>query len=301
MDYIDYYKVLELDKNCTPADIRKAYRRLARKYHPDLNPNDKNAKANFQKINEANEVLSDPEKRMKYDQFGGDWQHAEQYQQAAGDQRRQRRPDAGSYQPSGFEDHDFSDFFESMFGAGRTSGRRSQARFKGQDFSATLELDIRDAFQTHKRTLTVNGKNIRLTIPAGVEDGQTIKIAGHGAEGENGGPNGDLYLTFAIQNNTPFVRNGENLYKTEKIDLYSAVLGGEVMVETFDNPVKLSLKPGTQGGTKVRLKGKGFPVYRKEGQSGDLIITFQVQTPVNLTEKEKALFSELQKLSGYGK
>jgi curved DNA-binding protein len=296
MEFIDYYKVLEIKKDASENDIKKAYRKMARKYHPDVNPNDTAAQKKFQEINEANEVLSDPEKRKKYDQYGKDWKHADSFEQ----QRQQRQQQSRSYgggQGFGGGQEDFSDFFESMFSGQRS---RQQARYSGQDFNATLELELRDVYQSHQQTLAVNGKNIRLTIPSGVENGQTIKIAGHGGPGANGGPNGDLFITFAIANNTGFRREGAHLYKDVTIDLYTAVLGGDVTVDTMDGKVKLAVKPETQNGTKVKLKGKGFAIYKKDGQYGDLYITFQVQVPTGLTEKEKELFRELSKLKQDG-
>ncbi|MFZ4563594.1 MAG: DnaJ C-terminal domain-containing protein [Bacteroidales bacterium] len=300
MEYIDYYKILEIDKGASIADIKKAYRRLARKYHPDLNPNDKTSKTKFQQINEANEVLSDPEKRSKYDKYGNDWKHAEEFEKA-GPQRGQYRSSPGRQQDAGnFSQGDFSDFFESMFGRTPGGKRGGQVKYRGQDFNAELQLNLEDVYKTHKRTLTVNGKNIRLTIPAGVENGQTIKIAGHGSQGLNGGPNGDLYITFSIANHTKFKREGNNLYANVEIDLYTAVLGGEITVDTFDGMVKLQVKPGTQSGSKVKLKGKGFPVYKSEGEFGDLYLTYQMKVPVNLTQKEKDLFKELSKIHHHG-
>lgn len=298
MEFIDYYKVLELTKEAKEDDIKKAYRRLARKYHPDLNPNDANAKKKFQQINEANEVLSDPEKKKKYDKYGKDWQHAEHFEKA-GHQRTQQTHRQGNF--NDFDGDDFSDFFSSMFGSGKTGGGRgTNIKYRGQDFNYELHLDLRDVYASHKQTLTVNGKNIRLTIPAGVENGQTIKIAGHGGEGINGGPNGDLYLTFSISNSTKFRREGNDLYATIEIDLYTAILGGEITVETFDGKVKLTVKPETQNDTKVKLKGKGFPVYKKENEFGDLYFTYKIKMPVNLSEKEKELFKELAKLKKHG-
>jgi curved DNA-binding protein len=293
--YIDYYKLLGVDKNATKEEIKKAYRKLARKYHPDLNPNDTNAKANFQQINEANEVLSDPEKRKKYDQYGKDWQHAEQFEKA---QQGQGQP-YGSYGTGQAEtrfEGDFSDFFESLFGGAARTGRSRQIKYRGEDYNAELHLDLLDAYETHKRTLTVNGQNIRITVPAGIENGQTIKIAGHGGPGINGGPNGDLYITFLVANNPKFKRLGNDLYTTAELDLYKAVLGGEIIIDTLKGKVKLKIKPETQNATKIKLKGKGFPVYKKEGQSGDLYITFSIVIPKNLTEKQKQLFNELSKL-----
>ena len=158
-------------------------------------------------------------------------------------------------------------------------------------------MNLTDVSKTHQQVLTVNGKNIRITIPAGVEDRQKIKIKGFGAAGINGGPNGDLYLSFRIINNTKFKRDGKDLYTNADIDLYTAVLGGDITVDTFDGKAKLSIKPGTQNGTKIRLKGKGFPVYKKEGEFGDLVITLNVKVPTNLTDKQKELFEQLSKLS----
>ena len=181
-----------------------------------------------------------------------------------------------------------------MFGgAGRRGGN---ATFRGQDFNAELQLDLKEVYTTHKRTLTVNGKNIRLTIPAGVKNGQEIKIKGKGGEGVNNGPNGDLIIRFNVANNTQFKRDKNNLYSTVNIDLYTALLGGEITVDTFESKVKLNVKPETQTGTKVKLKGKGFPVYKKEREFGDLYITYNVVLPTKLTDKEKDLFKELTKL-----
>ena len=295
MDFIDYYKVLGVAKNADDAEIKKAYRKLARKYHPDVNPNDAGAKKKFQEINEANEVLSDPEKRKKYDQYGKDWQHAEQFEQARQSQRQQR-PQYSSRGQEQFDESDFSDFFSTMFGGARQQTGRSQTKFKGQDYNAELQLELQDVYTTDKRTLTVNGKNIRLTIPAGVENGQTIKIAGHGAPGINGGPNGDLYITFNISNHSKFKRDGDNLHTSVNLPLYTAVLGGELTMDTLGGKLKLKVPPETQNNTKVKLKGKGFPVYKKEGHYGDLYVTYHIQIPTHLTEKEKALFNELSKL-----
>ncbi len=290
MEFIDYYKILGVDKNSSAEDIKKAYRKSARKLHPDLNPNDKDAHKKFQQINEANEVLSDSEKRKKYDQYGKDWQHADQFEQQ---QSRSRQQYAGSEQFSGDSDTDFSSFFESMFGG---AGRNSQAKFRGQDYNATLQLGLTDAMLTHQQTLTVNGKNIRITIPAGVENGQVIKLKGYGAPGANGGPAGDLYITFAIAPHPRFKRSGSDLYTTANIDLYTALLGGEYTLDTLDGKVKLKVNPETQSGTKIRLKGKGFPAYKKEGDTGDLYITYEVKLPTQLTEEQKALFTQLRNL-----
>lgn len=302
MAFIDYYKILGIDKNASAGDIKKAYRKLARKYHPDLNPSDKEAERKFKEINEANEVLSDPENRKKYDEHGKDWKHAEEFEKAKQQQRQyqggQQQNPFGNYGGGDFGGGDYSDFFESMFGGRSSSKGRtgSSVKYRGQDLNAELHLNLTDVYATQKRTLTINGKNIRLTIPAGVKNGQVIKIKGHGGEGINGGPKGDLNITFSIENNTKFKLDGDNLQTTVDLDLYNAILGGEITMATFDGKVKLKIAPETQNGTKVKLKGKGFPVYKKDGSFGDLYITYHIKMPKNLTEKEKQLFAELAKL-----
>jgi curved DNA-binding protein len=295
MPFLDYYKILGLNKTATDKDIKNAYRKLARKFHPDLNPNDANAKGNFQKINEANEVLSDPAKRKKYDQHGEDWKHADEYEKASQHQQKSSNSNSSRFS-TGQGEQDFSSFFQSMFGGEATGSRGSRAKYRGDDYNAELKLNLIDAYKTHQQTLTVNGKAIRITIPAGIENGQVIKISGHGGQGVSGGPNGDLYITFSITNHSRFKRLANNIYATEHINLYTAILGGEIEVETLNGRVKLYVKPETQSGSKVKLKGKGFPIYKSDGQFGDLYITYVVKIPTNLTEKQKGLFAELSKL-----
>ena len=296
MDFVDYYKLLGIEKSATPNEIRTAYRKLARKYHPDLNPHDKNAKKNFQQINEANEVLSDPEKRRKYDQYGRDWKHSDQFEKENHSQEQSSYSRGERYSGMRSEGN-FSDFFESMFGGAASAGRKQQVKYRGEDYNAELHLELTDAYKTHKQTLTVNGKRIRINIPAGIENGQTIKISGHGGRGANGGPDGDLFITFSIANHSGIKRLGNNLYTTVTLDLYTAVLGGEITIGTLNGQVKIKVKPETQNGSQFKLKGKGFPVYKNEGQFGDLYITYAVKIPTNLTEKQKVLFTELSELS----
>ena len=298
MAFIDYYKILGVDKNASADDIKKAYRKLARKYHPDLNPNDKEAHKTFQQINEANEVLSDPEKRAKYDQYGENWKHAEEYERARQAQGQGRTySDYGPEFSGEFSGNDFSDFFQSMFGNTAGKGRTGkQVKFRGEDYQAELQLNLKDAYHTHQQVLTVYGKNIRISIPAGIENGQVIRLRGHGGQGINGGPNGDLYITFHINEDSHFRRSGNDLYTTVSLDLYTAILGGELTIDTFSGKVKLKVKPETQNGTKIRLKAKGFPVYKQESQYGDLYVTYDIKLPTNLSEKEKELFTELSKL-----
>lgn len=294
MDYVDYYKILGVSKTATQDEIKNAYRKLARKLHPDLNPNDKNANKRFQEINEANEVLGDPDKRKKYDQYGKDWKHGEEFEKAR--QQRQSSGQGGGFGGFGgdFEGSDFSDFFSSMFGGGGQG--RSQARYRGQDYNAEMKINLSDAYTTKQETITVNGKNIRVTIPAGIENGQKLKLKGFGGEGRNGGPAGDLIITFSIINNTNFKRDGNDLFLNVDTDLYTAILGGEITIDTMSGKVKLKVAPETQNGTKIRLKGKGFPVYKKENTFGDLYITYNIKIPTGLSEKQKELFKELSKL-----
>jgi curved DNA-binding protein len=292
--FIDYYKTLGVEKNATQQEIKSAYRKLARKLHPDLNPNDKDAKRKFQEINEANEVLSDPEKRKKYDRYGENWKHSEEYKDSG--QYYEQASNAGrqEYQRT-FEGSEFSDFFESLFGGIGGTGKSRRVKFRGEDYNAELHLSLADSCETHQQTLTVNNKKIRITIPAGIENGQTIKIAGHGGEGINGAPNGDLYITFMIANDPKYKRLGNDLYTWVDLDLYTAVLGGEITIETLNGKVKLKVKPETQNGSKIKLKGKGFPVYKSKDQFGDLYITYKIKIPTGLTEKQKQLFYELSK------
>ncbi len=300
MEFIDYYKILGLEKGADDANIKKAFRKLARKYHPDLNPNDKTAKEKFQQINEANEVLTDPEKRKKYDKYGKDWKHAEEFDKAGSNREQYQRNPKSEFGNERYSEQDFSDFFESMFGGGTGFNNGKQTKFRGQDINAELELDLKEIYITRKKELNINGKNIRLTIPAGVENEQTIKIKGHGHGGINGGPNGDLYITFKISNATKFKRVGSDLYTVVDLDLYTAVLGDEITIDTFDGKVKIKVRAETQTDTKVKLKGKGFPVYKKEGEYGDLYVTYKIKLPAALTEKEIELFTALSKLRNNG-
>ena len=297
MAYIDYYKVLEVSKTASPEEIKKAYRKLARKYHPDLNPKDTSAHKKFQEINEANEVLSDPEKRKKYDEYGENWKHADQFEQASQQQGAGFGGAGYTYRNFGgagdFSGADYSDFFETLFGGGgRKSGKTSA--FKGQDYYGEVHLTLRQAAQTHQQTIEAGDKKLRITVPAGIANEQQIKLKGQGGPGADGAPAGDLYLTFILQPDPVFKRNGNDLYMDVNLDLYTAVLGGDWVINTMDGQIKMKVKPGTQPGSKARLKGKGFPVYKKSGEFGDLIVTYLVQIPTNLTEKQKQLFQDLQ-------
>ena len=310
MEYKDYYKVLGLEKNATPEQIKKAYRKLARQHHPDVNPDDKGAEQKFKELNEANEVLSDPEKRKKYDQFGADWQR---YQQQPGGGAGRSGPPGGGFDWSqytqggggGFggsggspfgEGEDFSDFFGSLFGNMGGGGGRSRRPGAGQDYQAELELSLEEAYQGGPRTITVNGKNLRLAIAPGVADGQTIRLRDQGGSGRNGGPPGALLITFRIRPDARYARTGDDLTQDVPVSLYKALLGGEQTVDTLSGPVKIKLKPETPNGTRLRLRGKGFPVYKKEGQFGDLYLRLSLTLPQHLSEEEKGLIQQLAAL-----
>jgi curved DNA-binding protein len=310
MDYKDYYKILGLEKTATTEQIKKAYRKLARQYHPDVNPNDATAEQKFKEINEANEVLSDPDKRQKYDQFGADYQRYEQ----AGAGGTGRGPGGfdwsqyaqgggqggfgGGGSPFGDED-DFSDFFSSMFGGmGGAAGSRSTRPGAGQDYQAELELTLEEAYHGGPRTITVQGKNLRITIHPGVADGQTIRLRDQGGPGRNGGPNGSLLITFRILPDARYARTGDDLTQDVPVSLYRALLGGSQTVETLSGTVKVTIKPESVNGTRLRLRGKGFPVYRQEGKFGDLYLRLNVQLPQHLTDQEKDLIKQLAQLRG---
>jgi curved DNA-binding protein len=302
MDYKDYYKVLGVDKNASTDQIKKAYRKLARQHHPDVNPNDAEAERKFKEVNEANEVLSDPDKRKKYDQFGADWQR---YQQQPGGGGRGGQPGSGfdwsqytqggdfggSSSPFG-DGGDFSDFFGSLFGnmGGRGTGGRPGT---GQDLQAELEIPLEEAYHGGPRTITVNGKSLRLNIAPGIADGQTIRLRDQGGPGRNGGPNGSLLITFRIAPDPRYVRSGHDLTQDVPVSIYTALLGGEQTVDTLSGPVKIKIKPETPNGTRLRLRGKGFPVYKQDGHFGDLYLRLNLTLPQNLTDQEKALFQQL--------
>lgn len=275
MAFIDYYKVLGVESNATQAEIKKAYRRLAKIYHPDKNGNSTEAKERFQEINEANQVLSDPEKRKKYDMYGENWKNAEEFES----QRREYRNSGGGYDFGGFGDFSrgsgnasgFSDFFEELFG-NRAYGTRG-----GKDIEATLSLKLRDIATTGKQTFSINGENIRITIPAGIPDGQRIRLKGHGKATPDG-HRGDLYITIRIEPDSTFTRNGNDLHTTVSTNVFTLILGGDIIVPTLQGNARVQIKPGTQPESMIRLKGKGLPLYKQPG-SGDLIVTIKCTIP----------------------
>ncbi len=298
MAFIDYYKVLGVERNATQEEIRKAFRRLVKKYHTDKNE-DPAAKQRFQEINEANQVLSDPEKRKKYDEYGEHWRHADEFEA----QRRQYGSGygGGGFDFGGFGDFsrsagnsgEFSDFFESLFGSRGFGGFGGSAPSKGRDLQTELQLTLHEISRTHKRVVTINGNSIRLTIPAGVTDGQKIRLKGQGGEAPAGGTRGDLYITFRIEADPLFRREGDNLHTTASTDLYTLLLGGEITVPTLDGSVRMQIKPGTQPSAKLRLRGKGLPQYNNEAAKGDLYVSLSLTLPT-LNDKQKELLREIK-------
>lgn len=297
MDYKDYYKILGLTKTATQSEIKKAYRKLAVKYHPDKNQGNKQSEEKFKEINEANAVLSDPEKRKQYDELGPNWQ---QFQQSGGGQSRSRqRPSGGQYTYQGdpsefFEgEGDFSDFFNSMFGG----AQRGTRKMKGQDYQALIELSLEEAYHGTSRILPLEGQKIRVTTKPGTADGQTLRIKGKGGPGMNGGPAGDLYLKITIPPHQVFKRDGNDLSIQKEIDLYTAILGGKTEVPTISGLVSITIAEGTQSGKRLRLKGKGMPIYGKKDAYGDLFVELVVKTPTQVSDKERELFVKLQQLN----
>lgn len=301
MEFIDYYKVLGVEKTASQEAIKKAFKKLARKYHPDLNAGDEAAKKKFQEINEANEVLSDPVKRTQYDKYGENWKHGEEMEAA---QKRQQQY-SRQYQDSGFQGGhsfeggfggaDFSDFFESLFGQQRQS-RGFESNLKGQDLNAEVELSLEQAAQTHAQVFNIHGKQVRITIPAGVGDGQKIKLKGYGSPGVQGAKAGDLYITFRILEHPKYLRKGDDIHMTEPLPLLTAILGGSQVVETLQGKLKINIAPLTQNESVIRLKNKGFPVYKQEGNFGDLYIQWKVELPSKMSPEEKELYEQLAQL-----
>ena len=308
MNFKDYYKSLGVDKNATTDAIKKEYRKLARKYHPDVNPNNKEAEEKFKEISEAYEVLSDPEKRKKYDELGADWKKYEQAGHPGGggfDWGRYQQQGGGQTYSSGdfegFGGGGFSDFFESIFGGSGGFGQQTRSRsaraFKGQNYETEVDLSLNEAYTGTSRMLrSSKGEQLKINIKPGVADGQTLRLAGKGGEGSGGGPNGDILIRVKILPDPNFLRKGDDLYKDQQVDLYTALLGGEITVNTMSGAIKMKLPPETQNGSNLRLRGKGFPRYGKTDEYGDLYLKIQVQLPKALTDKEKELLQQLSEL-----
>ena len=306
MTYKDYYRVLGVDRTATPADIKKAYRKLAVRYHPDKTKEDKAAEEKFKDINEANEVLSDPEKRKKYDQFGEDWKHYQEagaqpggfdwsrYATGGGGQARQMSREEFDAM---FGEEGVGDLFDLLFGQrGRQSRGRRSAVIKGEDLDAETTLSLEEAYHGATRPIRIGGQTIKVTMKAGIADEQVLRIPGKGGEGLNGGPNGDLYLTIKLAPHPEFERHGNDLYRDMAVDVYTAVLGGKAQVKTMNGMVKVDIPKGTQNGKTLRLRGLGMPVYGKKSEYGSLFVKVVIQIPQHLSEEEIDLFRKLAAL-----
>jgi curved DNA-binding protein len=308
MEYKDYYKILGVDKNASQDEIKKAYRKLAVKYHPDKNPGDKETESRFKEINEAHEVLSKPEKRKKYDELGENWNRFEQGGAYSGSNPfagfgRQQGESFYSNEDfndvfGGFGSSGFSDFFEAFFGSRGSSGRSGQRAqnfgFKGQDFQAELQLSLEEAYHGTSKFIQLQDEKIRLTIKPGAYEGQVLRIKGKGGKGSGAHNAGNLMVTVRLLPHPSFERNGNDLKVRHQISLFDAVLGGETKVKTMDGKVKIKIPAGTKNDKVLRIKGKGMPVYGQPDQFGDLLVQLQVQIPEKLTSTQKELFEKLR-------
>jgi curved DNA-binding protein len=312
MEYKDYYKILGVDKRASEREIKQAYRKLARQYHPDVNPGDKRAEEKFKTINEAYEVLSDAEKRQKYDQLGTSYFR---WQQQGGDphgfdwSQWSTQPGGGRVRVE-YGDLDdlfggsgFSDFFQSIFGGmgGQTRAGQQRVRQKGRDYEQPMEITLEEASRGTRRVLASDNQRITVKIPPGVKTGSKVRVAGKGGRGIGGGPAGDLYLKVKVTEHPIFERKGDDLHCEVPVELYTAVLGGETEVPTLDGNVQLKIPAGTQGGRTFRLTGKGMPQVRNPKRHGDLYARVRITVPRKLGKKERALFKELANSRGTAK
>jgi curved DNA-binding protein len=335
MEYRDYYQILSVPRTATQDEIKRAYRKLAREYHPDNNPGNKQAEAKFKELNEANEVLSDPQKRQKYDALGSQWQHYQRMGGQPGDfdwsQWTARTSDANERNDFGDLNDlfggnggDFSDFFAQIFGGmgrGTTTRRGSTVRTsqhvprhgpqqRGRDYEQPIEIPLREAFTGTLLTLQTpsvppglggvgvrqDGQKMEVKVPAGVKTGSKIRISGQGESGRQGGGAGDLYLTVTVQPDPHFERDGDDLKTEAVVDLYTLMLGGEATVKTLTGQVSMKVPPETQPGRIIRLRGQGMPNLRDPQQRGDLYVKVQARLPQPLSAEEKKLFEQLAKM-----
>lgn len=314
MEFKDYYKILGVGKNASQDEIKKQYKKLLLKYHPDKNPNDSSAEGKFKEVAEAYEVLSDPEKRGKYDNLGSSWNNFSQSGRSAEDfdwsqwfasQQQQRKARS---QSSNREFGDMfggggagvSDFFEKIFGGG-FSGRSSyrQTPKRGKDYHTDIEISLEQAFKGASVMLSIDSQKIDVKIHPGIIDRQTLKISKKGYPGANGGQRGDLIITVHVKDHKRVERKNDDLYVDVPLDLYTAILGGETKISTFSGKLNLKILPGTEQGKVVKLSGQGMPRYNLPTKRGDLYVKFNINIPKDLTDKEKELFAELKKLRQY--
>lgn len=303
VSYQDYYKLLGVDRNAKTEEISKAFKKLARKYHPDLNPNDKKAEEKFKEINEAYEVLKDPEKRKLYDQLGPNWQHGQQFQDQGHDFGNVHFDFGGQ----GGGSHDFSDFFESIFGGGGRSGGFGDAfggfqqrPRRGRDVEAELPLTLQEALKGGKRQVTLQmptgPKTLEINVPAGVKDGAKLRLSGQGDPSSSGGAPGDLFLRIHYLPNSVFKVDGDNLHCDVNVAPWEAVLGAKVPVPTLEGEVELKIPAGTNSGKKFRLRGKGMGSPSKRG---DLLARIMIVTPAKLTDEESELWKKLSEITTF--
>ncbi|MGA9406574.1 MAG: J domain-containing protein [Bacteroidota bacterium] len=306
MTFKDYYKELGVEKTATPEEIKKAYRALANKYHPDKAKGDKTAEEKFKDINEANEVLSDPVKRKKYDQFGADWKHYEEagaqpggfdWSKYASSRGGQTHRTSSQESNAAFSDEGVDDLFEMLFGqrSGRRPGRRSVV-IKGEDLATETTLSLEEAYHGTARLIHLNGQTIKVTIKPGVADHQMLRIAGKGEGGIGGGPNGDLYLTVKIAPHPEFHRSGNDLHRDLPVELYTALLGGKTQTKTLKGKVTVNIPKGTPNGKELRLRGLGMPIYGKKNEFGNMLVKVDIVLPEHLSEEEIDLFKKLAAL-----
>lgn len=295
MHYEDYYKILEIDKKATQAEVKKAYRTLAKKNHPDKNLGDKKAEERFKLVNEANEVLGNPEKRKQYDELGENWQQNQQSQNQQRNPNQQYRQGNQNFDSGNQED--FSDFFEQFFAQQRSGKQQQNQSRKGGDYETEMEISLEEAFVGTSRIIQLENEKLRVTTKPGAYTDQQLRVKNKGAKGSSDTNRGDLFVRIRVSNSPEFTRNGDDLHQTVNINLYDAILGNEIIVETLSGKLKIKIPVGTQNGKTIRLKGKGMPVYDKPGTFGDLYILIQIQIPEKLTDKQKALFEELKAIS----
>jgi curved DNA-binding protein len=304
MEYKDYYRILGVDKNATQTEIKRAYRGLARQYHPDIKPGDAMAETRFKEINEAYEVLGDPQKRAKYDRLGASWQQWQRAGQSPGsfDWSSFTSPGAGRVDFGdlfgGSGAGTFSDFFNALFGGmGSTRSRSaSQRTSRGEDVTQPVSITLVEAFKGTTRVLERGGRRIRATIPPGAADGTKIRLSGLGVPAAATGRTGNLYLVISVADHDTFRRDGDDLHVEVPVDLYTAVLGGHVDVPTMDGHVRLRVPAGTQSGQVFRLRGRGMPRLRARSQHGDLYAKIMIQIPTRLSQEERGLFNQLLEL-----
>ncbi len=313
MDYKDYYKILGVAKSASQEEIKKAYRKLAMKYHPDKNKDDKKAEERFKEIGEAYEVLKDPEKRKRYDQLGANWK---QYAGAGAggydfSQFRNGSSNGGSYffesdlgDIFGGSGHGFSDFFNAFFGntdsgmgggfSGFSHGARSHSGQKGRDYKVEMEISLAEAYQGASRIINIQGKKLRTSIKPGSFDGQELRIRGKGGQAYNGGAPGDIYIKIKVKPEPGYELKGQDIIYKVDVDLYTAILGGKVVLNTVAGNMNINIPKGTQPGNKLRLKGKGMPAFGNNGNAGDLYVLINVEIPRNLSEDELKIFRKLK-------